>query len=192
MPLLKELATIRAGYPFRGAIEPDTMGQIKLIQIKDVSSNGLSAYDQLTSINLPDISTSHFINKDEVLFMSRGTKRQATAITEELPNTIAVSQFFIIKCSTNLIAQYLAWYINQKLAQRYFDEHSRGTVIPMITKDVLANLPLPLPPLAVQRKIVQVYQLSLKEQSLMVAIQEKRSQLVEMALLAAIERKVKP
>ncbi len=120
------------------------------------------------------------------MFVARAARRTAAVVEHELPNTIFGSQFLVCESKEGIDPAYLAWYINQKPAQRYLEENATGTNVRIITKEALGRLPVTVPPLAKQRKIAEVYFLSLREKRLMDEIQTKRGQLVELALLQSI------
>jgi restriction endonuclease S subunit len=184
--LLKEIATIRSGHLFREKIEPDPNGQYQVIQIGDITTDArLSSY-ALTRISLPDIKSSQIIEKDDVLFISRGMRKQAVAITDPLENTIATSQIFVIRPDQRLLPEYLAWFINQRPAQHFLEEHSTGTNVSLVNMEALSKMPVQTPPLETQRQIVRIHNLSLREKELMDMIQTKRRVLIERSLLRGI------
>lgn len=183
---LKDLATIRSGYLFRSKIEPDPAGQYRVIQVGDITSDAQLSNSSLTRVSLPDVKQTQILKAGDVLFISRGLRKQAVAITEPLENTIATSQFFIIHPDEKVLPEFLAWYINQRPAQRYIEEHSTGTSASLINLEALRTLPVETPPIETQTRIVEIHQLSLRERELMEAIQNRRRALVEMALLKAI------
>jgi restriction endonuclease S subunit len=185
--LLKDMATIRSGRLFRGKIEPDPTGHYQVIQIGDIDVDRKLSYKDMTRISLPDIKRSQLVQKGDVLFISRGLRKHAVAITEELNNVITTSQIFILRPCEMLLPEYLAWYLNQLPAQRYLEEHSSGTNVSLINMEAFGKLPVRTPKLDIQQKIVQIYELSLRERELTELILQKRCALIEMSLLAAIE-----
>jgi restriction endonuclease S subunit len=185
--LLRDLVTIRSGRLFRGKIEPDPTGHYQVIQIGDIDVERKLSYQDLTRISLRDIKPSQLVQKGDVLFISRGMRKHAVAITEELDNVITTSQIFILRPYERLLPEYLAWYLNQLPAQRYLEEHSSGTNVSLINMEAFGKLPVRTPKLDIQEKIVQIYELSVRERELTELILQKRCALIEMSLLAAIE-----
>jgi restriction endonuclease S subunit len=185
--LLRDMATIRSGRLFRGKIEPDSTGHYQVIQIGDIDVDRKLSYKDLTRISLFDIKPSQLVQKGDVLFISRGLRKQAVAITEELNNVITTSQIFILRPYEMLLPEYLAWYLNQLPAQRYLEEHSSGTNVSLINMEAFGKLPVRTPKLDIQQKIVQIYELCLRERELTELILQKRCALIEMSLLAEIE-----
>ncbi len=60
--------------------------------------------------------------------------------------------------------------------------------MPVVRRAVLESLDVPLPPLATQKKIAELFELSLNEQKLTKSLLEKRARLLEAACLHAAER----
>lgn len=166
-------------------------GEFRVVQIKDITQSACLEFDDLLQVNLRDVRQDYLLKRNDVLFASRGSRKQAVSIEDDLTNTTFGTQFFAISASDNVLPAYLAWFINQRPAQRYLEEHSMGSNVRIVTKETLLRMPIQLPPLEIQRKIVEVYRLSLKEKEMMQAIQMKRSQLVEAALLGMVESKTK-
>lgn len=185
--LLRDIATIRSGRLFRGKIEPDPTGNYQVIQIGDIDLGGKLDISNLTRIRLPHIKSSQFVRKGDVLFISRGMRKQALTITEDLNNVITTSQIFILQPHEDILPEYLAWFLNQLPAQRYLEEHSSGTNVSLINMEAFGKLPIRTPKLEIQQKIVQIYELDVRERELTEMILQKRSALIEMRLLAAIE-----
>jgi restriction endonuclease S subunit len=188
MPFLKDIAAIRSGYLFRGKIEPDASGRYQVIQIGDITPDARLSAKPLVRVSLPDVKTTQILEKGDVLFISRGPRKQAVAITDWLGNAIATSQFFILRPAETVLPEYLAWYINQRPAQRYIEEHSTGTSVTLINLEALKTLPVETPPVETQARIAQIHQLGLRERELVEAIQNRRRALVEMTLLERAQR----
>lgn len=189
---LKDIADIRSGYSFRGRIKPAKDGAYRVVQIKDLEEGAFFASEDLIRTNLPDVNSNHLLKEGDVLFTSRGVRRQAVVADEVLPNTIFGSQFFVCDVKKKIEPAYLAWYMNQTPAQRYFEEHAAGTNVRIITKDVLGHLVVNVPPIEVQKKIVEIHRLSLREKKLLEEIQKKRSQLIESVLINLALNKIIP
>lgn len=184
---LQNMATIRSGYLFREKIEPHPSGQYRVIQIGDISANAIITSDSLTRFNLPDIKPPHIITQGDVLFISRGLRKKAVVVTEDLGRVVTTSQIFVIRPRDFVLPEYLAWYINQRPAQRYIEEHSTGTNISLINMESMGNLPIDRPSLESQSRIVRIHRLILREAELIKLIQQRRRTMVEMRLLKMIE-----
>lgn len=186
MLYLKDIATIRSGYLFRERIKPDASGQYRVVQVGDITPDAGFSNGLLVRVSLPDVKQSQVLEKGDVLFISRGLRKQAIAITWPIENTLATSQFFVLRPDERVLPEFLAWYINQRPAQRYIEEHSTGTSASLINLEAMKRLPVEAPPVETQARITKIHQLSLREKELMEAIQNKRRALIEMTLLKTI------
>jgi restriction endonuclease S subunit len=92
-------------------------------------------------------------------------------VDKDLERTVACPHFFIIRVKPNkgggVRPDYLAWYLNHKQAQRYFSQHVAGTALPHINRGTLEYLPIIVPPLEVQTRIVKAHDCHLKEKALL-------------------------
>jgi restriction endonuclease S subunit len=186
MLYLIDIATIRSGYLFRERIKPDASGQYLVVQAGDILSDAGFSGSSLVRVSLPDVKRSQVLENGDVLFISRGPRKQAIAITWPIENTIATSQFFVLRPDERLSPEFLAWYINQRPAQRYIEEYSTGTSASLINLEAMKRLPVEAPPPETQALITKIHQLSMREKELMEAIKNKRRALIEMTLLKAI------
>ncbi|HKQ75822.1 MAG TPA: restriction endonuclease subunit S [Blastocatellia bacterium] len=186
MLYLEDIATIRSGYLFRERIIPDASGQYWVVQVGDITPDARFSNSSLVRVSLPDVKRSQILESGDVLFISRGPRKQAVAINRPIENTIATSQFFVLRPSEKALPEYLAWYINQRPAQRYIEEHSTGTSASLINLAAMKNLPVETPPMEIQARVTKIHHLSLRERELMEAIQDRRRALIEMTLLKAL------
>ncbi len=188
MKKLNEIATIQAGHSFREKIEPDADGEYSVIQIKDVGTDGSLLTDEILKTRIEKTRPEFLVQKGDVLFTTRGVNRRACSVEEELPNTVFVAQIFALRAlDARVEPSYLAWYINQKPAQEYLESTASGSYIQNVRKDILADMPVVLPPKDVQLKIVAVHRLAWREKYLLEQIKEKRNQFIERVLLDAIK-----
>jgi restriction endonuclease S subunit len=188
--LLKEIADIKAGYSFRETIPVSENGNYRVIQIKDVDYRGFVSSDDLVKAAVDSIKPEYLTLRGDVLFTSRGANRRAATIDETAAGAIFVSQLYALKIKTDtVIPEYLAWYLNQRPAQDFFEANASGSYIQNIRHDVLAQLPVILPPVETQRRIIKIYRLGLREREVAEKILEKRRQVVEKTLLELIKEK---
>lgn len=181
---LSSIADIISGILFRTKIFFDKYGDYSVILMRNINSDNSVNYNELVKTNIEKIKPAQLIRKNDILFRAKGNNNYASFIDRELENTTTNTHFFIIRVkSTKILPEYLAWYINQKPAQTYFLKHSPGTVIPVITGKNLGNLNVAIPSLSIQKKIVEVYKLSIREANLTKKILYKKKRLIETLLL---------
>ena len=177
------------GYPFRKRIENDPNGRFAVIQMRDVENYTHLMTENLARVSAIDPKERHFIRQNDLLFSAKGANNFAVQV-EQLPvDTVAAANFLVIRVrSDKVLPAYLAWYINQSPAQLFLQARSRGSYIPAISKMALSDLDIPLPSLALQRKIVSIQSLADREKVLLDQIQRRRERLMQAILLKATRK----
>ena len=186
---LKTLAILMAGQPLRGSIENVPDGEVAVVQMKDVDpENGLQK-DRCYRINLTGRKKPDYLCQGDILFVGRGYRIFAVLVDEDLTQTVASPHFFILRIKSERLVRpdYLAWYINHTRAQRYFSKHVAGTALPHINRQTLEDLPVILPPLQVQERIVNAHRCRLKEKALLETLIEKKKLFLDELLDKTLE-----
>ena len=186
---LKTLAILMAGQPLRGSIENVPDGEVAVVQMKDVDpENGLQK-DRFYHINLTGRKKPDYLRQGDILFVGRGYRIFAVLVDEDLKQTVASPHFFILRIKSERLIRpdYLAWYINHTRAQRYFSKHVAGTALPHINRQTLEDLPVILPPLQVQERIVNAHRCRLKEKALLETLIEKKKLFLDELLEKTLE-----
>lgn len=182
---LGQVATLRAGYPFRAGIPHDPTGRIAVVQGRDVSPELLRLSlegEALTRIdggrirNLAD----HLLRPGDVILMARGPRNYAVVVGEEITGEILVTGSFHVVSpdEQSVVPEFLAWLLNQESSQSFMRSNNSGTIIPMISLDVLRALPVLLPPLEVQGQVARLNGLIEQEHTLMTQLASTRRELL--------------
>ena len=186
---LSKIAMVESGYHSRRRVEPREDGTYFLLQARDVDGEKL-AYQTDTLIRFnPELSrTDGTLKKNDILFMSRGTRNYSLLLGEIPDSTLAAAYFFIVRVSgKKLSPAYLCWYLNQLPVECYLVRHSgRGVHMPVVRRSVLEKLDIPLPKLEIQNKIVELEALRREEEELINRLVEKRKQLITASCLKLI------
>ncbi len=168
---LSAIATINAGYPFRGKI-PEVLGSaLVAVQMKDVSlTEGIRWSDcletELTGKREPD-----YLTTGDILVAARGSHNYAVQVDQALATigkqAVAAPHFFVISLKKkDVLPEFLEWLLNQTPAQRYFEQNAEGTLTKSIRRSVLEDAPVVVPPLAKQRVIISMAATLREEQKL--------------------------
>lgn len=188
---LKDIADVSPGYLNRSKIEPDENGSHFLIQARDVVAGVLDcAKAELVRFE-PERSARDVLLRDgDVIFMARGVKNYAALLAGTPDSTLAAASFFVVRAVNGVLDPgYLAWYLNHPRAQHHFTRQSgSGVHMPVVRRASLESLDVPLPPPATQKKIAELYRLSLDEWKWIVSLHAKRTRLMEAVCLRAAER----
>jgi hypothetical protein len=186
---LHDVATLRAGYQFRGRFEPDPRGGVAVIQIKDFDVDARFCPQVLDRARLDGSIDAYRVDQGDVLFLSRGHRLFSTPIDHPLDNTIATNYFFVLTPKTQRVQyRYLAWYLNQPAFQADLRPFVRGSHMPLVSKSDLEAMWIDIPPLEVQDAIVALDELDRREQRLMGEIRRKRADLIRVVSMRAARR----
>ncbi len=150
------LASICAGYPLRGAVDALPIGDVAVIQMGNVHPDTGVDWTSVRRVTLPSKRSAAFLKRGDVIFTTRGTRNFALALDDVPGAAVCSPHFFVfqVKNPTNVIPEFLAWQINQRPAQEYFQREATGSYILNIRRDVLEKLPFVVPPLPQQYAII--------------------------------------
>jgi len=188
---LVSVAEVQIGYQALKRIDPDPQGTHAIIQVKDINNKQELDTSDLYPF-IPEREPERYqVDKGDVLFMSRGRNNLAYPVRWGLRNTLAASTFFILRLrSESVLPEYLAWAINQPPMQAKLKERTHATTtVPLIPKADFEALKIDVPPLELQRKIVALNDLLVKERELTDRLLEKRAHLIQAVSLGAVGRK---
>lgn len=183
---LIDISTINAGYSFRGKIPETSNSGVFIVQMKDINSAYGVTWDTLTQIQYNDSHNySHDLQYGDILFAARGYKNYAVLIDNPIYSmrAIAAPQFFVIRLNTAMVLpEYLQWYLNQFIAQRYFSSYAEGSTTPSIRRTVLEAMPIILPTLKKQQTMISLVKTIHKEKDIAMKIIENADRLMYVLL----------
>jgi hypothetical protein len=186
---LKELTQIRAGYPFRGRLEPDPDGEYLVVQMKDLDkANGVN-WEQLNSTRLTGRTPRAVIEPGDLLFVARGHANFAVAIGKVPGPAVPSPHFFHLRvlAGMDLNPTFLAWQINQDAIQRYLAQSAEGTQIPSIRRAVLEEAVITVPDTQTQRRIVALNDAMNREAQIYEALAANRQQMMKLVARQLLE-----
>ncbi len=71
--LLRDIAEIRMGYPFRARLERNPSADVAVVQMKDIDEANLLHTENLDRTSMPDFKDRYLIRADDLIFRSRGS-----------------------------------------------------------------------------------------------------------------------
>jgi len=182
---LSKLAHTSAGYPFRGKIIDEADGIARAVQMRDVSINKGINWETVVKTNFPlkrlNDNAEAWLKANDIIFTARGQNNYAYEIKDFPSKTVLSPHLFKIRImdTSVVIPAFLAWQINQKPAQAYFSKNTEGSAIVGIRRTVLDNLPIYLPPIEEQHKIINIIHCWKKERDVLNALQENHSNMMD-------------
>jgi hypothetical protein len=168
---LKQLASINAGYPFRGKI-PEVVGSsVVVVQMKDASPADGIRWSSCLETRLTGKRQPDYLSPGDILVAARGNHNYAVSVDHTLVTTgkqaVAAPHFFVISLKTkDVLPEFMVWLFNQGPVQRYFEQNAEGTLTKSIRRSVLEEAPVVIPPLAKQRAILGMAKTLAEEQKL--------------------------
>ena len=175
---LKELVNIQTGY----YLKPSLKGEICYIQTKCFDSLGNLNFSELnkTKISLNLKSEKLLLNSNDILLSAKG-RQFSYLYDQKIGKAIASSSFYIIKLSATerILPEFLSWYLNTNYSQNYFKKMQMGTSITSISKTIIMELPVIVPDMNIQYKIVELNKLLGKEKEITIKVSDLKYNLYQ-------------
>jgi len=176
---LNSIATVQMGLSFRSRLEPDSDGNVSVIQMKDLTEDNRLDNQDLVLIDMKAPKEHHRVEANDLAFRSRGQTNTAALIVSDVESAVIAAPLLRIRVNKEtILPAYLCWFINQPSSQAALQSKATGTSIRMIGKPVLEELEIAVPNLATQKQIVALEQLSINEQKIMKELSEKKKLLI--------------
>ena len=143
----------------------------------------------------PELCEEHRFNRNylrtgDVLLATKGTDLFAALYDGYYSPAIASSVFTVlrIKDTDIVLPAYLQWYLNHPATTTQLTAASKGTSMPMITRDVIEQLKLPIPSLEKQQMILLAQGLQQKAVQLRSRINQLEETLFHYHILQSANR----
>lgn len=159
--LLKHKASLYTGFTIRESIEHIDYGDVKAVQIKDLPKDShIINTEHLTGIDWRYESKPQFLKHNAVLLVARGEPSAYLFTGDESDKVVVSNPFIVITVQSNeLLPEFLVWYINHSQdAKAHFATNAHGNALPITTISTVKELPIAIPPLAMQQQILQMHQ----------------------------------
>jgi hypothetical protein len=185
---LGDVTEVRPGYPFRGAISDAPGGEVSVVQIKNVDPERGVDWGALLRTALAGRKQPDWLQGGDVLFIARGNRNVAVYLDEVSSQAVCAPQFYLLRVKGDLVLPaYLAWYLNEGPAQRYFEQSAEGSVVTSIRRQILEALPLPIPNLERQQVIVNLVDTARREKQITKQLIRNREQQLALVARSLIE-----
>jgi len=187
---LNQICEILTGFQFRGKVESDRNGKVMVIQMKDFSTEEriFLNKENLTQIKEINFSAKYLIRKNDVLLCARGSNNFAMIMEKDLNDTIAASQFYILRnFKGNVFPGFVAAFLNHPKTQRLIASLRGGTATQILNSKALGEIPIPLPKLEIQQIIAKIFNLQQAEKTIFKQLQIKREYLINTTIENALE-----
>ncbi|MDD7915481.1 restriction endonuclease subunit S [Polaribacter ponticola] len=177
---LRELALISSGINERR----NPQGTIYYIGASDFVAPSL-----LNKLIKPSIMPSeklekHFLTKQDVIVLGKGHNGfVGHTIVDDSKPMVASSSFMVLRdFHVKVLPKYIAWYINLESTQQELRSYSRGTALPSINRTILGDLEIKIPPLKIQKQIIEIDELKKQESKLTTQLDQLKTIQLELLL----------
>lgn len=150
----------------------------RVLQMRNVVPEGVGFMD-LPRVEKGKAGPEDVLLGNEVLLVSRGMNNKAALMPVGCADVVAGGQLYVIRLrGDEVLPDYLVWWLNAGPGLSELETVRTGSHIPFVRGQALSELAVTVPPLGVQRRIANLYRLSLEEGMLLKAIREKRREWV--------------
>ena len=186
---LSRIADVKSGHSFRKSLADESAGNVRVVAMAQGDDDVLTTDVALPCINFEGNIPKLQLQAGDVLFRPRGVSTQAIYVASiERPCIFAAP---LVRLRVNepqqLDSWYLHWALNSPQVQRDINAQARGTMIRMVSLQSLQDIAIPVPPIQVQRQIVEVARLRRKERALSTQLVEATQRYAEQVLWAAAQ-----
>lgn len=184
---MKNLVHIRAGHPFRGAVEAVDAGSVAVAQMKDIQPGCGVDWASTVRTELVGRKEPDWLREGDLLFVSRGSRYYAACVDQPPGPAVCGPHLFhlTVRDSNQLLPKFLAWVVGQGAVQRQLQQAASGSLQLSVTRQALETLEIPLPSLKTQRVIADLTTAAVRERALLTALIQNREQQLE-ALACAL------
>lgn len=185
---LKHIATIQTGI----YAQTVSSGSVVYLQAKHFNENGNFYGKVIPDLPLNNQTEKHLLNEGDIIFAAKGSKNFAAKYEGKNGICVASSTFLVIrlleKFKSQILPEYLVWYINHPKVQEWVKAKARGSSIVSISKTDLQDMEVHIPDAVKQKQIVAIDYLTSRERDLIRQIQLLKEKNIQHRLFTAINK----
>ena len=158
--------------------------------------DGRMSFDTCTYISWDKYNESPEIqiHNNDILLVKTGSSYGKCALVENLPQPATINPQFVVLKYVACHPEYLTYVLQSKYARYNYEKFVLGTAIPTFTQVALSNMPIPVPPLKEQIRIVNEIKilfatidlLASNKKNLEEILMHSKSKILEIALLGKL------
>jgi type I restriction modification DNA specificity protein len=179
---LNDVAELFTGYPFRAAVRNAPGGTLPVVQLQDLAFPAGDLPESIVRVSNADGRYDNYLlEPTDLLFQARGARHAAALVRLKQP-AISLPGLHIIRPDPKrVLPEYLVWCINHPSTQAAIAALAQGTHQPFVSKQSLAKVQIPVPPMTTQHQIAEIDQLRAEERRLAAELAEAKDTLVHSA-----------
>jgi restriction endonuclease S subunit len=176
---LGQIAEVRTGYAFRGAVDKTKKGDRLLVQMSDFNPLRDGCFESVGRTDLAIRSDELLLQEGDILIKARGSDSFPLMVPKELDGALFTHPLVRLRTSRNgLLPEFLFWLLNKSNVQKQICQYSAGTVAKMLNLKHLKSLEIEVPPLSCQQKVKELLELLKEEEGLQRQYVAKKKQYV--------------
>ena len=179
---LSEIAEVSSGV----FLQTEPFGDVSYLQIKDLLSE--SPEKTASKVALSQKNERYLLKKGDLLFAGKGTTYLCKVFDLIIPAIASTTLYIIRLTSKDILPDYLCWYLNQPNVMAMMKAQQVGTGTPLIHKQVVEDIEIPIPELETQQHIVELARLQAREKELYKAISEKRQLIINQLIMNKLNK----
>jgi len=178
---IQDIAIIRSGAYIKEGESED----VCYLQVNDFDKAENRFFLPKPSLELNDRTKKHLLLEGDIVLAAKGTSQFCVVYHEDMGRVVASSSFLVISIiDSNIISpDYLCWVLNREDTLAFLKANAVGSAMPSISKTLIEEYEIAIPPIQMQKKIVKISRLQQREQRLYRLISELRSQITQQQLI---------
>lgn len=165
-------------------MKTDPEGSIGYWQVKNITPEKELDPTSLATVKSDNISDKHWLRKGDLLFSAKGVSIFCTYYNQEEIPSIASAAFIVLRIkSKEVLPEFICFFLNLPSIIEYLKNSSVGTGIQIIPQSILGELELNVPPIEIQKLMVDINQLTHKSEQLKFQIFHIKQDLQEQLFL---------
>lgn len=174
---LGAVADIKTGFPLRKAAKEALAGDALLVQMKDVAPSGDIKWKNTIKISTDGSRNPDWLKEHDILFVGRGSRFFAVHVDTVKNQSLASPHFYVLrsKAANKVLPEFLAWYLNSSMAQKFYNANQEGSALSYISRKTLISMPIQIPDIETQNKIVNTSKCWNKQQQLLKELIQQKS-----------------
>jgi len=177
---IQDIARVRTGYTFRKGHSKVARSGLLGLQIGDIRESRVVQPSQLSSVDWHGKGNPPVLEPGDVVLAAKGDRNFAAIFTDKESMVLPSSQILIlsVRDESRVIPSFLCWVLNFESTQRSLADHHTGSNIPTLSKKVLLDVTIPVPPVEVQQAVLRLQSLLDEERRLTAALLQNREELL--------------
>ncbi|MAI62034.1 MAG: hypothetical protein CBB87_06030 [Micavibrio sp. TMED27] len=186
---LEAVTDVKTGFPLRKAAKEDFSGDAVLVQMKDVDPLAGVNWSDAIKINTKGSRNPDWLKEDDVLFVGRGSRFFAVHVSSVKKHSVASPHFYVLrnKKAEKILPEFLVWFLNSTPAHKFYTSNQEGSALPYLSRKTLAALPIKLPDLETQKKIINISKCWNHQRQLLEELTEQKDAYINALLEQTLE-----